>query len=328
MDRISSGENGIPDVKCRTFAPVPIGGQKDGAMGHHHSLKLSRRSLSFLFWILLSGCNALGIAPAEKLESPGKEQALTTPGKQSYRLSQFVFLADFNLDTNSILFHELAELPEQIHRDLDLPLTDRLIRIYLFEDRQRYEQYMQAKYPNLPKRRAFFVAQPHAVGGAEELLVYTFWGEKIRGDLRHELTHAILHSVLKDVPLWLDEGLAEYYEVVPQNQGLNQQHLEQLRGVGGEAFEPDLARLEQLSQVQQMSPAEYREAWAWVHLMMHDNLEARAALTAYLRQLRSTPNPGPLKPKLVEIFPNLESAFDAHLAKLNSQPAPDLARQR
>ena len=32
-------------------------------------------------------------------------------------------------------------------------------------------------------------------------------------DLRHECTHALLHAVLPAVPLWLDEGLAKYFEV-------------------------------------------------------------------------------------------------------------------
>ena len=74
--------------------------------------------------------------------------------------------------------------------------------------------FMVSKYPKLPSRRAFFVAQTRGVGRSEDLLIYTYWGERVQQDLRHELTHALLHSVLKDVPLWLDEGLAEYYELL------------------------------------------------------------------------------------------------------------------
>ena len=40
-------------------------------------------------------------------------------------------------------------------------------------------------------------------------------GDHLRTDLRHELTHALLHGVLKDVPLWLDEGLAGFFELPP-----------------------------------------------------------------------------------------------------------------
>jgi hypothetical protein len=172
---------------------------------------------------------------------------------------------------------------------------------------------MKARYPDLPSRRAFFVAQPRAVGGADELLVYTFWGDRVRQDLRHELTHALLHSVLKDVPLWLDEGLAEFFELPPGSDGLNPKHLEQLRKG---PFAPDLARLERMHQVAEMSPAEYREAWAWVHLMLRGPVEGRAALLAYLQQLRVTPAPGPLQPRLTAAVPGLTDALEMHLGQL------------
>src|SRR5262249_6328765 len=157
---------------------------------------------------------------------------------------------------------------EDVHRELKLP-TARIynpIQVYLFENRDYYERFMRSQYPDLPMRRAFFVAQPRGVGGGDDLLVYTFLGDHLRQDLRHELTHAMLHSVLKDVPLWLDEGLAEYFELSPETHGVNRAHLALIRREG---IQPDMARLEQLTQVQQMTPVEYREAWSWVHMILH-----------------------------------------------------------
>jgi len=59
------------------------------------------------------------------------------------------------------------------------------------------------------ERRAFFVPQPRSVGGAEDLLVYTFWGDQVRKDLRHELTHALLHKRPQGrAAVGWDEGLA------------------------------------------------------------------------------------------------------------------------
>ncbi len=153
---------------------------------------------------------------------------------------------------------------DQVYKELELPPSNTIVQVFLFEDKEHYERFMQLKHPDLPKRRAFFVAQPRRLGGNEDLLVYTYWGDRIQQDLRHELTHALLHCVLKDVPLWLDEGLAEFFEVPPGWNGVNAQHVEQLRGKN----KFDLDRLEQLTDVQQMNPAEYREAWAWTHLML------------------------------------------------------------
>jgi hypothetical protein len=283
----------------------------------------------FSLWILLRfapalsvfllGCHSLKFSPPaiEKSEKVERESVAAAPSKYQVRVSQYLFCANFELKRDQPLFQELADLREQVYKELQLPTATTIIRVHLFEDRQRYEQFMRARYPDLPKRRAFFVAQPHSVGGAEDLLVYTFWGDRIRQDLRHELTHALLHSVLKDVPLWLDEGLAEYFEVPPDAQGVNLHHLEQIQLTGGGPFKPDLAHLEELSQVQQMTPVEYREAWAWVHLMLRDQPEAKTALVQYLQQLRLNPNPGPLQPRLAQVFPDAEAALSQHLARLD-----------
>ena len=79
----------------------------------------------------------------------------------------------------------------------------------------------------------------------------------------------------------------------------------------------DLERLEKLSDVQQMSPAEYREAWAWTHLMLRTTPEAKQALLAYLQELRSNTRPSAMKPRLERAFPALDDALRRHLADLD-----------
>jgi hypothetical protein len=276
--------------------------------------------LTTAFLMLAVGCHSfklLGDRP-DKPEKAEKDQGLAAPCKRSLRVSQFAFLSDFELQRNLPIFRELSDLRDQVYKDLQLPSANTVIQVYLFEDRARYERFMLAKYPDLPKRRAFFVAQPRSVGGTEDLLVYTYWGDRIQQDLRHELTHALLHSVLKDVPLWLDEGLAEYFEVPPDWNGTNYRHLGLLRHGPDGSFKPDLGRLEQLNEVQQMTPAEYREAWAWVHFMLRTKPEAKAVLLAYLQQLRTNPNPGPLGPRLVAVTPALDDALNRHLDQLEA----------
>jgi hypothetical protein len=267
--------------------------------------------------LFAAGCNLFRYSVTktdnEQIVTVGPPTATTLPARHSQRVSQFVFVSDFELKSDQPIFAELATMRDQIVKELQLPTPVALIQVYLFEDRDRYEKFMKARYPELPRRRAFFVAQPRGVNGGDDLLVYTFWGEHIRQDLRHELTHAVLHSVLKDVPLWLDEGLAEFYELPPANRNVNRLHLEALKADG---FRADLARLEQLSQVQQMNPVEYREAWAWVHLMMRDRPEGKKVLLDYLKQLRTTANPGPLLPLLKACYPDPSAALAKHLSKI------------
>lgn len=271
------------------------------------------RRYLLLIIVLALGCQSLRTGALRPDPAPLAEGTPAWPGKHSLRVSQYVFFADFELKKDDPLFAELSDLREQVVRDLQLPTANSAIQVYLFEDRDKYEKFMRARYPDLPNRRAFFVAQARTVGAADESLVFTFWGDRVKQDLRHELTHALLHSVLKDVPLWLDEGLAEYYELPNNTDGVNVKHLEELkRG----PFTPDLARLEQLTQVQQMSPAEYREAWAWVHLMQRGSPPARQVLLTYLQQLRTTPNPGPLHSKLTTAVPQPTEALQSHLRQL------------
>jgi hypothetical protein len=286
------------------------------------SLPTRRRSIRpgitalALLAALTAGCDVLHLAVLAP-RGTGKNLPATPglPSHHSLRVSQFVFVSDFEVQADQPLFRELSALREQVLTELQLPAppSSALVRVYLFEDRDRYERFMQARYPSLPRRRAFFVAQPRGMGAAEDLLVYTFWGDHIRQDLRHELTHAILHSVLKDVPLWLDEGLAEYFELAPEMKGINRQHLLLMQRDG---LKPDLARLEQLSQVEQMNPVEYREAWAWTHFMLRGDPRTRPVLLAYMQQLRKSAAPGPMLPILQNQIPDLNAALLQHLSQL------------
>lgn len=276
---------------------------------------------------LVVGCHSLNFLrpqerTAEKVDRPPTAAAApgALPGQYALRIAPYVFLSDFKITQDQPLFQELAVLRDQVYRELLLPPGTATVQVYLFEDRERYERYMKDRYPDLPSRRAFFVAQPRSIGGAEDLLVYTYWGKRIRQDLRHELTHALLHSVIRDVPLWLDEGLAEYFELPPEQRGTNDAHVETLhRGLTSGSTKLNLARLESLKQVDEMSPAEYREAWAWVHLMLHAaRPEARTVLLSYLQQLRGSRPPGPLGPKLEKVFDDPEKALAAHVAAIEA----------
>jgi hypothetical protein len=290
-----------------------------------------RRLLALGVVVLLwaSGCHSfsLNLLSRDKGETKGEHETVAAqpppPGKYTFRIAPYVFLCDFEVNRDHPMFQELANLRDEVAREVRLAVGTTTVQVYLFETRERYEAYMKAHYKDLPLRRAFFVAQPRYVGGAEDLLVYTWLGDRIKQDLRHELTHALLHSVIRNVPLWLDEGLAEYFELPPEQKGVNPNHVQYLCGEPGSgAYKPDLDRLEKMDKVEQMNRPEYREAWAWVHLMLHSTPEARVVLKTYLQQLRDNRNPGPLTPKLAAVFPSPEEAFTRHVNELAAGPAP------
>lgn len=267
---------------------------------------------------ILAGCETFRAAPADPVDFtirpdavPRNSEASLPPGKKPpHRCGNYVFYHDFELDRNDPLFAELEALPDQVFGELALPPTNAIVQVFLFDTQDRYERYMRAHYAKLPPRRAYMIAEPR-IGGSDELKVFTWMGDHLRTDLRHELTHALLHSVLKDVPLWLDEGLAGFFELPPESNGVNAQHLEQLaRG----PFKPDLARLEKMTDVGEMQKPEYRESWAWVHLMLRENPAMRQVLRDYLQVLRTTAKPGPLLPRLKEVITDPDETLYDHLS--------------
>src|SRR6476620_7499650 len=112
----------------------------------------------FAVW-LAAGCNLLRLNTVTPVNKQEKEVTAVAPptAKTSFRVPpQFVFYADFEVNRNLPLFKDLANLRDQVYRDLQLPASSAVIQVHLFENRERYEQFMQARHPDLPKRRAFF----------------------------------------------------------------------------------------------------------------------------------------------------------------------------
>lgn len=230
---------------------------------------------------------------------------------------ELVIHSDFALAAHHRLVEDLVARRADLCRHLDLAASDEPIDIYLFEDGSKYDAYMKRSFPGLPRRRAFFVETD------TRLTVYAQWGERVAEDLRHEVTHGYLHAVLPHLPLWLDEGLAEYYETPRGMQGMNRQHVAWIEPqiVDGK-FHPDLRRLEQLSPSAEMTEADYAEAWAWVHLLLHSGPEPRAMLRAYLADLRRDEHAEPLSQRLLRIAQDPSTMLAEHIRRFLPQNNP------
>lgn len=236
---------------------------------------------------LLAGCTT----PARELSA--------LPAKHSVKAEQLLVLSDFQLSPQDPLIAELEQLRESVVETLELPRQERKVVVYLFSNESGYSEYMQSTYPNLPARRAFFIGSPG------ELAVYAFWGSQVRIDLRHEYTHGLLHASLKSVPLWLDEGLAEYFEVTgDDHKRINVEHAQRLSTALNNGWRPDMRRLEGIEDVAEMHRLDYQESWAWVHFLLHDSADTRFLLLDYLRQLRDSSSPGSLADRIETEMPH------------------------
>lgn len=211
--------------------------------------------------------------------APLKSPPPTLPMGQTRVVDQLVIYSDFPLPEQHRLLDELRTLRHQVSRRLELPVTEEPIHVYLFQSERRYRAFLKQHFPDFPARRAFFVETD------TRLEVYAHWGNRVAEDLRHEVCHGYLHAAVGHLPLWLDEGLAEYFEVSPTRKGLNRPHVRQLKERLTGGWRPDLARLESLDAPDAMRQIDYAESWAWVHLMLETTGPRRGALLTYLQSL-------------------------------------------
>jgi hypothetical protein len=73
-----------------------------------------------------------------------------------------------------------------------------------------------------------------------------------------------------------------------------------------------MEQLEQLERLEEMGPAQYRDAWAWVHFMLHGPPEAREELTGALQRIAALAPPGNLSERLRRRMPDVEQRFTSH----------------
>lgn len=246
-------------------------------------------------------------------QTPTFESA-SLPARHSIKSEKLLLLSDFRVAKDHPLLSDLERLRELVINTLELPPQRDEVVVYLFDNQEHYRQYLNVTFPGLPERRAYFV------GTSSELMVYTYWGSRVMEDLRHEYTHGILHSSLTAVPLWLDEGLAEYFEVGGDNPGgINGDHASRLTVALSNGWRPDLKRLESLTDFAQMQKIDYQEAWVWSHYLIHTSPETRQVLVDYLADLRNSRTSRPISERLSDLKIDYESRFVAHLASLQTQ---------
>lgn len=218
----------------------------------------------------------------------------------------FYCRAEFPLNRMDPLLRELAQLQNDLVRCLGVPPAQEPIELYIFRDKWTYTDYLKQHLPTVPFRRALYVKSQ----GPGRVL--TYWSDEIGTDVRHECTHALLHAVLPVVPLWLDEGLAEYFEVPAEKRSFDNPHLESLRWALRLGTISSMDSLERKATLQEMGKNEYRDAWAWVHFMLHGPQEAHAELGRYLQDLQASVPPGFLSQRVEQRVSGTPQRFTAH----------------
>jgi Protein of unknown function (DUF1570) len=278
----------------------------------------SRQRVPFLLGalVLSAGCATV---------KPPSNGALV-PSQYQTRTGPYCVYTNAPMAADAPAIRHLQSLERQLEQALGVrvPPDSEPIEVYILDSPEAFRHFLTFYYPELPSRRAFFLAQ------GTRRVVYTYQGTRLEEDLRHEATHALLHAAVPDLPLWLDEGLAEYFEVDESREGRNAEHLARLPDDFASGFTPDLKRLEAIKDVRKMTPRDYRESWAWVHYLLNGPPTAKAALLADLADRRGGADEKPLSRRLLAADPEASARLAAHveatgaadraLMKAKSQP--------
>ncbi|MGW8257451.1 MAG: hypothetical protein ACWGMZ_08205 [Thermoguttaceae bacterium] len=218
----------------------------------------------------------------------------------------FVCHADFSLQNYGHLLCELSQLQNDLGRALGISPPREAIEVYLFHDKPTYDRYLKRYYPQVPFRRAVYIKD------AATARVFAFLSTQFETDLRHECTHALLHASIRNIPLWLDEGVASYFELPATQRVSNNPYLKYVRWNAWLGIVPQLEDLEKCTNLTKMGKTEYRNSWAWVHFMLNGPPDARVELVRYLRDLDGPTPIEPLSQRLQRRIALLRESFARH----------------
>ena len=243
------------------------------------------------------------VLPLAAVSAIGEDQSRWPDERQA---GQFLCHADFPLAPQKVLLEELAQLQQDLRVKLGTPPPREKMHFFLFHGKEAYQDYMTKHFPRVPYRRALFIK------GRGPGMVFAYQGSDFETDVRHECTHALLHTWLPQVPLWLDEGLAEYFEAPRDKRARQHSHLPIVEAAVSVSQLPRLEELELLDNLDDMGRDEYRDAWAWVHFMVHGPREAQEELNRYLQDLQQGTEAGRLSHRLRRRMPDLNRRLAEH----------------
>lgn len=246
--------------------------------------------------------------------TPQTTFAIDRPDRHQFTTKEFVIHSDVPLRPDDPLVRQLSDVQLQLAQTLKLQPQRDPVDVFLFSDETSYRNYLKVRWPTLPVRRAYFIRT------SQQLAVYSFVSSRVLEDLRHEFTHGILHASCNHVPLWLDEGLAEYFEVSNDTPGsVSSVHLEELLKAEMEGWSPDLFRLEMLSKFEDLKALDYAESWGWIHFLLHHSAATRSLILDYIAGLRDAKTAPRLLQQLETAVPTYAGDLWDHVHDMDQQ---------
>lgn len=218
----------------------------------------------------------------------------------------FVIRADYRVENPSTILAELSELQTELTEKLGVQPATEWIELYLFRDQHSFQDYVSRQFPGFESRRALFIQ------GRGPAMVLAYRGENLGTDVRHETTHALLRAHTARLPLWLDEGLAEYFELSPEQRRSDAQHDPKLQAAMRKPEWPRLTKLERETDVKRFDQRDYVAARTWARYLIDGPSDVQIQLRAFLAEAADREPERTLRDRLSELNLDVEQTMRAY----------------
>lgn len=237
------------------------------------------------------------------------------PKTYEYKTNDYHVVSDIDLETcrRAAIALEDALLEFRAHVRPLKPDAKRLYKVFLFSGEAGFKRYVEDSVlldGKGPERPAGLYS-----GVLKQLLIWNLPNrDEMMRTIRHEGFHQYLDRLLPDPPVWLNEGMAVYFEGMVRVAGslkLDTPRPDLLETLKGR----DLVPAEKFLKITPKefyatSPHSYAQAWLTVHMMRHGVVKYRELFYALLNRLETASGAEAVR---AVVDPATLPAFDADL---------------
>ncbi len=197
---------------------------------------------------------------------------------------------------------------------LNLDPPERPAKVLLFGSRRALRRYLEKESPHQAGAAAacFVTREAHVI-----VLCRSWRTSETLRYLRHELAHYVLTAHFYRVPPWINEGLAQFFELGPPYGRPHPPCLKRLAGQlrGGEG--QILSWVVALPEGVRFGEREYAQAWGLTHFLLTQSRYGVTAVRLYLEAVNSGADPVEQFGKIFGRSPHeMESSWREHVLRL------------
>jgi len=203
---------------------------------------------------------------------------------------------------------------EEVSSYLKLRPPAKKLEVMVFQSGWAMRSYLGEHCPSKKNNGAACFETPNGY----IIAVSRVWPEEeTQRFLRHELAHYVLASYFYDMPPWVDEGLAQYFEAGKPFGSVNLQCAKVLKRSASRMEDGVLEELVALPAGENLTELQYARSWGLVFFLLNSDQIGRERLIHYLRVVRGGSDSRKYFRESFEVWPSvMEGSWQAWIHTL------------